>query len=165
MVVRLQVDLNELGHSALISYSVKEKPVILSISQQVGSPGDVISIRGKFFNNTKDTSYVEIAGNRLTESSYVSWNDDEIVITIPANTQDGLLYVVSNAGRSNPDFFANKTAIPVSIQYDSNYTLPTITSISSDSLYVGELFPGRFSADSIGLYQKNDSNGWFFTAM
>ena len=126
-----------IGFSALISYSVKEKPVILSISQQVGSPGDVISIRGKFFNNTKDTSYVEIAGNRLTESSYVSWNDDEIVITIPANTQDGLLYVVSNAGRSNPDFFANKTAIPVSIQYDLNYTLPTITSISSDSLYVG----------------------------
>ncbi|MGN0725681.1 MAG: transglutaminase domain-containing protein [Treponema sp.] len=149
-----------IGFSALISYSVKEKPVILSISQQVGSPGDVISIRGKFFNNTKDTSYVEIAGNRLTESSYVSWNDDEIVITIPANTQDGLLYVVSNAGRSNPDFFANKTAIPVSIQYDSNYTLPTITSISSDSLYVGELL--TISGKNFGT-KKSSAQVWFST--
>lgn len=128
-----------IGFSALISYTVKEKPVILSVSQQVGVPGDVISIRGKFFHHAKDNSFVEIAGNRLTESSYVSWTDDEIVITIPANTQDGLLYVVSNAGRSNPDFFANRNAIPVSIPQSTVYSKPVITSLSKEQLLVGDM--------------------------
>lgn len=128
-----------IGFSALITYTVNEKPVILSISQQVGAPGDIISIRGKYFNNSKDTSFVEIAGNRLTESSYVSWTDDEIVITIPSNTQDGLLYVVSSAGRSNPDFFTNKNSIPVAIPENSLYSKPEITSISNEVLYVGQL--------------------------
>lgn len=128
-----------IGFSILINYTVTEKPIILSTSQQVGAPGDVISIRGKYFNNSKDTSYVEIAGNRLTESSYVSWTDEEIVITIPYNTQDGLLYVVSNAGRSNPDFFTNKNAIPVTVPLDSLYATPVITSLSAESLYVGQI--------------------------
>lgn len=128
-----------IGFSAIITYTVNEKPVILSISQQVGVPGDVISIRGKYFNNSKETSYVEIAGNRLTESSYISWTDDEIVITIPSNTQDGLLYVVSGAGRSNPDFFTNKNAIPVTIPQSSLYACPEITSLSAETLYVGEI--------------------------
>ncbi|MBQ0161557.1 MAG: IPT/TIG domain-containing protein [Treponema sp.] len=128
-----------IGFSTLIGYTVKEKPVILSVSQQVGSPGDTISIRGKFFNDKKDTSYVEIAGNRLTESSYVSWNDDEIVITIPANTQDGLVYVVSTAGRSNPDFFANRSAIPISVPQNAVFTKPVITSLSAEKLYVGQV--------------------------
>lgn len=125
--------------SALITRTVNEKPVIFSTSQQVGLPGDVISIRGRFFNNSKEDSYVEIAGNRLTESSYVSWNDDEIVITIPSNTQDGLLYVVCGNKRSNPDFFANKMMIPIAIEQDPLYANPAITSLSAESLYVGEI--------------------------
>lgn len=125
--------------SALITYSVKEKPVILSVSQQVGSAGDVISIHGKYFNNAKENSYVEIAGNRLTESSYISWSDEEITVSIPTNTQDGLLYVVSNAGRSNPDFFANQEAIPVSVPVTSINTSPQISTISAEQLYVGQV--------------------------
>lgn len=128
-----------IGFSAIITYTVSEKPVILSTSQQVGAPGDVISIRGKYFSNSKENSYVEIAGNRLTESSYVSWTDDEIIITIPSNTQDGLLYVVSKSGRSNPDFFTNKNAIPVTVLQDTLNATPAITSISAESLYVGEI--------------------------
>ncbi|MBQ0003964.1 MAG: IPT/TIG domain-containing protein [Treponema sp.] len=128
-----------IGFTSLISYTVKEKPVILSVSQQIGSPGDTISIRGKFFNDKKESSFVEIAGNRLTESSYVSWNDDEIIITIPANTQDGLVYVVSTAGRSNPDFFANRSAIPISVPQNTIFTNPVITSLSAEKIFVGQL--------------------------
>ncbi|MCR5612583.1 transglutaminase domain-containing protein [Treponema sp.] len=148
------------GFSVLISYSVKEKPVILSVSQQVGSPGDTISIRGKFFNNTKENSYVEIAGNRLTESSYVSWSDNEIVITIPANTQDGLMYVVSNVGRSNPDFFANKSAIPVTVPLNAMQLRPVITSLSAESLYVGEVL--TITGKNFGT-KKNTSQVFFST--
>lgn len=149
-----------IGFTALVSYTVTEKPVILSVSQQVGSPGDVISIHGKFFNNAKGNSYVEIAGNRLTESSYISWSDDEIVITIPANIQDGLIYVVSTEGRSNPDFFANKMTIPVSVHEDETYTLPAITAISSDTLYIGERLV--ITGKNFGT-KKASSHIWFST--
>lgn len=156
----LAVMLIIIGFSSIVSYSIKEKPVILSVSQQVGSPGDIISIRGKFFNQNKDSSYVEIAGNRLTESSYISWNDDEIVISIPANTKDGLMYVVSKSGKSNPDFFANKSDIPVSISQNSIYTNPIITAVSFESLEIGGLL--GISGKNFGN-NKNSSNVWFST--
>lgn len=160
MLCILSVLLIVIGFSSIVSYSIKEKPVILSISQQVGAPGDIVSIRGKFFNQTKDSSYVEISGNRLTESSYVSWNDDEIIITIPANTNDGLLYVVTNSGKSNPDFFANKSEIPIPTSQNTLYTTPIISSISSESLYIGELL--TITGKNFGT-KKESSNVFFST--
>lgn len=146
--------------TTFISSTVHEKPVILSVSQQVGTPGDTITIRGKFFSQQKDSSYVEIAGNRLTTSSYVSWNDDEIVITIPANTQDGLLYVVSSAGRSNPDFFCNRDLIPVSVPQNTVNTKPFITSLSAETLYVGDVL--TISGKNFGS-KKTQSQVYFST--
>ncbi|MBP5402216.1 MAG: IPT/TIG domain-containing protein [Treponema sp.] len=148
------------GFTKLISYSVIEKPVILSVSQQVGSPGDTITIRGKFFSQQKDSSFVEIAGNRLTGSSYVSWNDDEIVITIPANIQDGLLYVVTSAGRSNSDFFCNRDLIPISVPTNTISTKPVITSLSAETLYVGDIL--TISGKNFGP-KKTSSQVYFST--
>lgn len=114
-------------------------PIISSISPAVGSPGDVLIIKGDYFGNTRDASFVEISGSRLTESNYVSWQENEIKIIVPGNTQDGLLYVVSKTGRSNPDFFANESGLPRLIPQNAIQNIPIITSLSSEKVTPGTL--------------------------
>ena len=54
----------------LIGFKNKAVPEIDSIVPPVGSPGDIIVIKGKNFGDVRDMSYVEFAGSRLTASSY-----------------------------------------------------------------------------------------------
>ncbi|MCQ2611543.1 MAG: IPT/TIG domain-containing protein [Treponema sp.] len=123
----------------MVNHSVHEKPVIFSVSPQVASAGDKITIKGKYFHHAKDSGFVEIAGSKLSGSTYNSWKDDEIVLTIPAGISDGLLFVVSSAGKSNPDFFASKPGIPTLVPQTSQNTRPAISSISAETLYVGQI--------------------------
>lgn len=125
--------------SAFITRTSKEVPVISYITPAVGTPGDVLVIHGDFFGNSKDTSYVEMSGNRLTESSYLSWENNEIKLIVPANIQDGLIYVVTQHARSNPDFFANESAIPVSMPENPMQTIPVVSTLSSSRLATGQL--------------------------
>ena len=48
----------------------KTEPVIESLTPSVGSPGDIVVINGKNFGDTRDMSYVEFAGSKLTASAY-----------------------------------------------------------------------------------------------
>lgn len=128
-------------------------PVIQSINPPVGTPGDILVIDGNNFGNTQDTSYVEISNNRLTASNYISWNDSQIKAIIPGGTQDGLVYVVSKKGRSNPDFFTNKTAIPVAMPQDPMLSTPIITALSKPTVYPGELL--TITGKNFGLNREN----------
>ena len=56
----------------LFSKKNKVVPIIDSIVPPVGIPGDVVLINGKNFGNTRDISFVEFSGNKLTSSSYIS---------------------------------------------------------------------------------------------
>ncbi|MBP5446933.1 MAG: IPT/TIG domain-containing protein, partial [Treponema sp.] len=89
------------GVSLLLFFtrSVLRKPVVSEIAPSVGAPGDVLIIRGQNFGQSRGFSYVELCGNRLTESGYVSWDDDLIKVIVPGNTEDGLVYVVTRAGK------------------------------------------------------------------
>ena len=98
-----------------ISFQTKLIPEIESIVPPVGSPGDVILINGKNFGNNRDMNYVEIAGTRLTASSYISWTDNCIKLVLPANVKDGLVYVGIKDMRSNPSLFANEVDIPIPV--------------------------------------------------
>ena len=68
-----------------ISFTTRRIPQIDSIVPPVGSPGDVIVINGKNFGATRDMSYVEIAGTRMTASSYISWTDSSIKLVLRSN--------------------------------------------------------------------------------
>ncbi len=123
----------------LITRTVSVIPSITTIDPAVGTPGDVLVIRGDNFGNTRNTSYVEMSGNRLTESCYLSWDNHEIKVIIPGNTQDGLVYVVSQSGKSNPEFFANESAIPMTMPANPMQNIPLITSISASKACPGQL--------------------------
>ena len=56
-------------------------------------------------------NYVEIAGSKLTASSYVSWTNACIKVELPANVQNGLIVVGIKGMRSNPALFANEVEL------------------------------------------------------
>ena len=117
-----------------------DEPEIKSISPQIGAPGSVMTINGSGFGNERDTSFVEIGGSSLTSSSYLSWSATEIKVQLPANVQDGLVYVVTKRGRSQPEVFANKNNIPMAItQVGVQTTLPLIESESPQKIAVGQV--------------------------
>ena len=128
-----------LGSIYLIGFRTKPVPEIISIVPPVGSPGDLVVINGTNFGAVRDMSYVEIAGSRLTASSYISWTDNCIKIVLPANVQDGLLIVGTKEMRSKPALFANEVDIPVPVPAVQQVTKPVITMLSADKISTGEL--------------------------
>lgn len=127
------------GGSLLFGLKSKKHPVIYSINPPVGSPGDLIIIKGKDFGNTRETNSVEFGGSKLTSSSYLSWTDTEIRVVLPANVQDGLVVVETQNNRSKPVFFANATAAPVAVTVNPQATTPLITSITPEKISPGTL--------------------------
>lgn len=123
----------------LINFKIKPIPEIDSIVPPVGAPGDVVLINGKNFGDVRDMSYVEIAGAKLTASSYISWADNCIKLVLPASVQDGLVYVGVKDMRSKPALFANEVEIPVPITTTRISSKPVITDISSEKLYIGDI--------------------------
>ena len=128
-----------LGAIYLIGFRTKLVPEITSVVPPVGSPGDLVVINGENFGSVRDMSYVEIAGSKLTASSYIFWSNNCIKIVLPANVQDGLLVVGTKEMRSKPALFANEVEIPVPVPAVQQVTKPVITMLSSDKLSVGEL--------------------------
>lgn len=122
-----------------ISFTTRRIPQIDSIVPPVGSPGDVIVINGKNFGATRDMSYVEIAGTRMTASSYISWTDSSIKLVLPSNVKDGLVYVGIKDMRSNPSLFANEVDIPVPVTTVKQISRPVILKLSSLKVNVGDL--------------------------
>ena len=127
--------------SIVVIVGLKNKPVpeIEAIMPPVGSPGDVVVIKGKNFGDVRDMSYVEFAGSKLTASSYISWQDDTIKLVLPSNIQDGLVVVGVKNQRSKPALFANEVDIPVPVTQSVQTTKPVISSLSSSKLGVGSL--------------------------
>lgn len=123
----------------IVGFRNKPVPEIDSINPPVGSPGDVVVIHGKNFGETRDMSYVEFAGSKLTASSYISWQDDTIKLVLPSNIQDGLVVVGVKNQRSKPALFANEVDIPVPVTESFQTTKPVISSLSASKLAVGSL--------------------------
>ncbi|WP_428771251.1 transglutaminase domain-containing protein [Treponema sp. HNW] len=140
-----------LGLTALIVFlffylsAVKERPPVLTgIHPAVGEPGDVITITGKNFGDSKATdSFVEIAGGKLSSSAYISWTDTLIRAVLPYNVEDGLVYVQTKNGKSEAEIFANRQTLPVPIRHNPKTALPFIASIDKKTMHVGALITLR----------------------
>lgn len=128
-----------LGSIYLIGFRTKPVPEIISVVPPVGSPGDLVVINGQNFGAVRNMGYVEIAGSKLTASSYISWADNCIKIVLPANVQDGLLVVGTKEMRSKPALFANEVDIPVPVPAVQQVTKPVITMLSADKVSPGEV--------------------------
>lgn len=124
---------------SLATVKSKKSPSIQTIVPSVGSPGDTMIIKGSNFGENRGNSFVEIGGSRVTASGYLSWSDDTIRIVLPANVQDGLVFVQTKSGKSKPEFFANETGIPVEVRGSENTFQPVITSVQPSECSYGSL--------------------------
>ena len=128
-----------LAAALLFALSTLEKkpPHIDAITPTIGDPGDVMIIRGKNFGDERKTSWIEIADNRITGSSIRNWNDEVIIMEIPHTVQDGLVYIRTKEGKSNPHIFANRQNIPVVAQGDKETGIPSIEAFDRDVNEIG----------------------------
>lgn len=121
----------------LFSLSTKNVPEIATINPTVGNPGDVLTVYGSHFGEVSSDSYLEIGGSRLTSSSFVEWTDTRIAVKLPQNVRDGLVYVITKEGRSEPKVFTNKALVPVPVLPDPKLKMPYITELDNKQHYVG----------------------------
>ncbi|MBQ4378270.1 MAG: IPT/TIG domain-containing protein [Treponema sp.] len=124
---------------SVATVSAKKIPVISSVNPVVGQAGDTMVIRGSNFGQIRGTSFVEIGGNRITASGYITWSENLIKLTIPSNVQDGLVIVTTKSGSSKPGFFANEAGIPVAVVKDVKASGAQITQISPAQGNIGTL--------------------------
>lgn len=139
----------------------KQLPVIDQLNPSVSESGELVTITGAHFGPMRSDSYVELGGNRLISSAYSTWTDDTIHLVIPYNANDGLLYVVTPVGRSNPVVFTCRTTIPVPVKPDAETLLPSVTALSVDQASTGTAI--TITGNHFGTL-RNGSNVWFTAA-
>ncbi|MDI6832130.1 MAG: carboxypeptidase regulatory-like domain-containing protein, partial [Actinomycetota bacterium] len=125
----------------------RNAPSITSITPTTGKAGDRVTIRGTCFGAVQAGSKVTFAGDK--NATAVSWNDTDIVCTVPVGAVSGDVVVVTAGGTSNGVSFTVQTPPP-------SIPRPTITSINpakgkvGDTVIIGgEHFGASRSASSV----------------
>lgn len=147
--------------TAIILHQTKKLPVIDGLNPPVSESGELVTITGSHFGTMRSDSYVELGGNRLVSSAYSTWTDEKIQLIIPFNTNDGLLYIITPNGRSNPVVFTCRTTIPVPVKPDAETLLPVITTMNVNQAAVGNTI--TITGNHFGTL-RNGSHVWFSAA-
>jgi len=136
-----------------------QTPLIRSIYPQIGSMGEIVTIKGAFFGKERDESYIIIAGAQPTSMSYLEWQDDEIVFRTPEFGEAGLVYVYVKGRKSNGVLFANRATLPRPVRGDDTAAGPRVISITPPSGAVGSLVSIR----GTGFGSSRLNGGVFFS--
>lgn len=124
----------------LFAYFVLTRPSINSIDPAFAEPGAVVAIRGANFGEKREDSRVEIDGVAPTAASYIDWSSTRISVRLPSTVDSGLVYVITDRGRSNPKLFMNKARLPVEPQVLASEGIgPWVGGLSADRGPIGLL--------------------------
>ena len=134
-------------------------PVITSIDPKIGRMGEIITLTGSNFGESRDESYITIAGIAPTGSSYQSWQDDMIVLRVPELGESGLVYVHVNGKKSNGVLFSNSATVPRPVEGEELGLQPRITSITPQTGTPGTLI--TIIGTNFGVSRENA--GVFFS--
>ena len=134
-------------------------PVIASIDPKIGRMGEVITLSGNGFGESREDSYVTIAGITPTNSSYYLWQDDLIMVRIPESGESGLVYAHVRGKKSNGVLFSNSASVPRPVEGEELALVPKITSISPQSGSPGALV--TITGNNFGGSREN--GGVFFS--
>ncbi|MDR0785299.1 MAG: IPT/TIG domain-containing protein [Treponema sp.] len=143
--------------SVFVLSACKEKPpLVVAIDPKIGSMGDIVSIAGENFGGEQGTSYVTIAGQEPTSSSYLEWSNTLIRVRLPEFGGAGLIYVHRGGRKSNPVLFSDRGNIPQSSQ-TAHRVGPVIDEIRPSSAPIGSLISIRGNG-----FGTNAENGKVF---
>ncbi|MBB6478428.1 transglutaminase domain-containing protein [Spirochaeta isovalerica] len=88
------------------------KPRIIEMTPHTVSRGEQLTISGRNFGEAKDSSRIFLSSLDLLSRYIDSWNDREIVITIPEKANSGLLTIRTDRGLSKPAVIVLEENIP-----------------------------------------------------
>jgi transglutaminase-like putative cysteine protease len=142
----------------LFSCGVKA-PVITSIDPKIGRMGEVITLSGSNFGESRDESYVTIAGISPTNSSYYLWQDNLIILKVPELGESGLVYVRSKGKMSNGVLFSNSASVPRPVDGEELGLEPKIGSVTPQIGAPGSLI--TVTGNNFGISREN--SGVFFS--
>jgi hypothetical protein len=139
-------------------------PVITSIDPKFGRMGEIITLTGNNFGDSRDESYVTIAGISPTNSSYYLWQDNLIILKVPELGESGLVYVRAKGRKSNGVLFSNSASVPRPVDGEELGLEPKITSVTPQVGAPGTLI--TVTGNNFGISRENsfDSGaGVFFS--
>ncbi|GHT83774.1 hypothetical protein FACS1894137_05820 [Spirochaetia bacterium] len=134
------------------------QPRIQSITPRIGIMGEILTISGEHFGNTREESYVTIGGITPTTSSYVEWTDSRIQVRIPEFGDSGLVSVYRNNKKSNAALFSNRETMPETIQEDYTGIGPWIVSVEPALGQIGSVV----TIQGTGFGASREGGGVFF---
>jgi transglutaminase-like putative cysteine protease len=121
--------------------------------------GEVITLTGSNFGESKDESYITIAGTAPTNSSYQQWQDDLIIVRVPESGGSGLVYVHVGGKRSNGVLFSNSAAVPRPVEGEDFGLEPRIAAVSPQAGSPGSII--TITGNNFGI--SRESGGVFFS--
>ncbi len=114
-----------------------QPPKIDRIAPPIAYSGDILVLEGRHFGTERSGSDLSIAGIIPTASSYLEWTDRRISVRVPEDVQAGLVYVITDNGKSNGMLFTNKTHIPVVLSGPAKAGFPYVESLEPKSGSIG----------------------------
>ncbi len=111
-----------------VTFSFEDKPYISSITPDKAKVGDEIKINGSNFgvrNSSSEVYFEYIKLNLDKLDKYLkSWNDNQIVITVPEGATSGDVYIRKDNTTGNKVYFEVLKSAPVidSVRMKVNYT-------------------------------------------
>jgi transglutaminase-like putative cysteine protease len=133
-------------------------PRISSIDPRIGMMGEILTILGENFGDTREESYVTIAGITPTASSYAEWSDSRIQVRVPEFGDSGLVYVCRNNKKSNAALFSNRQTMPQTVQEEQTGIGPRIAAVEPQAGAIGSVVTIRGS----GFGASREGGGVFF---
>jgi hypothetical protein len=119
---------------------------------------EVLTILGENFGDTREESYITIAGISPTTSSYIEWSNTRILVRIPEFGDSGLVYVHRGDKKSNSALFSNRETMPQLIQGEYTGIGPHILTVEPKIGQVGSVVTIRGS----GFGASREDGGVFF---
>lgn len=126
------------GLFLVIDVLAHKKPELHLLEPAIAQSGEVVVIHGDHFGTSPQDNWVEISGDRLSANTILEWEPNRIMVLLPETVQDGLVYVATGAGKSNPLIFANRSNIPVRNVVQTSITLPEITGFNTPRVETGK---------------------------
>jgi len=136
-----------------------KSPVITSIDPKIGRMGEVITLWGNGFGESREESYVTIAGVNPTNSSYYLWQDDIIMVRVPESGESGLVYAHVRGKKSNGVLFSNSASVPRPVEGEELALVPKIVSVNPQAGAPGTLI--TITGSNFGGSREN--GGVFFS--
>lgn len=135
------------GTSNSITYIIP--PHITNLNPHYGVESSYITVEGTNFGTNQGTSTVKFYNDKTAAIS--SWNDTQIICSVPTGAETGNLVVTTIGGYSNSYYFTVSSTTPI----------PKITNISPTNGKIGDVVTitgENFGFNSAGVYTSVSQN-------